>query len=227
MACKCTGSSLGPLILRIALGIIFVWAGLTKVLATAEVTGDDVTKLKAMGVTPKTATVEGATGNPQAASNDKLQVSMGYMLALQLKNLEEPVGDNKLRLWPRPLTQGKWPVWAAYACTFTELVGGALLLIGGLTRLAAFGIAFTMMTAMWLTVIGPAIASGKTHLGFLPGAEPLLGGNFMMVQFQFVLCLMAWAVVFTGSGALALDNILFAGRGKKPSKPKPAAAAEE
>ncbi|HYE63412.1 MAG TPA: DoxX family membrane protein [Phycisphaerales bacterium] len=226
MACKCTSASLGPLILRTALAVVFIWAGLTKVLATTEVTGKDVTLLKEMGVTPKTATVDGVTGTPAAASSDKLEVSLAYTLALHLRKLEQPQGEQQITLWPKALTQDRWPVWAAYACTFTELVGGALLLIGGLTRLAAFGIATTMMTAMWLTVIGPAIASGKTHLGFLPDTEPLLGGNFMMVQFQFTLCLAAWALVFLGCGALGLDNALF-GRGKKPSKPKPAAPAEE
>jgi uncharacterized membrane protein YphA (DoxX/SURF4 family) len=228
MACKCNGASIGPIFLRIALGVIFLWAGLGKVIATSIVSGDDVKLLQEMGVTAKTATVQGATGTPAPAATDKMEVSNTYQIALMLKKYEKPAGDKQVQMWPKALTKNAWPVWAAYACTATELVGGMLLLVGGLTRLAAFGLASVMMTAMWLTVIGPAIASGKTHLGFLPADEParatLLMGDFSMFQLQFVCFMMAMAVLCTGSGALGLDNVLFSkGGGKKPAKP----AAEE
>jgi|GEM_PF-2592420 len=239
MACKCSGSSIGPLFLRIAVGIIFLWAALAKVIGTSEVSGADAAALKEMGVTPKTATVQGAAtaasgktpATPAAVSGgDKLEVSNAYRLALMLKGMEQPVGDKKIQMWPVALTKGEWPVWAAYACTAIELVGGALILVGGLTRLSAFGIASVMMVAMWLTVIGPAIASGNTHLGFLPADAParatLLMGDFSMFQLQFLCLMMSLALVFLGSGALGIDNVLF-GKGSGGKKPRPAPAAEE
>jgi uncharacterized membrane protein YphA (DoxX/SURF4 family) len=238
MACKCSGSSIGPLFLRIAVGIIFLWAGLAKVIGTSEVSGADAAALKEMGVTPKTATVQGAataaSGKTPATApipaTDKLEVSNAYRLALMLKGMDKPVGDKQVQLWPVALTKERWPVWAAYACTAIELVGGALILVGGLTRLSAFGIASVMMVAMWLTVIGPAIASGHTHLGFLPADAParatLLMGDFSMFQLQFLCLMMSLALVFLGSGALGIDNVLF-GKGSSSKKPRPAPAAEE
>ena len=145
MSCKPSGA-FGPVFLRICLGLIFVWAGLGKVLTTTTVTGSDVTLLKEMGVTPKTATVAGATGTPKAADSNELEVSNAYLLALSLKKAAVPVeaeGGGKMQLWPDALAKGRLPVYAAYACVLTELLGGALVLLGAITRLCAFGLACT------------------------------------------------------------------------------------
>jgi putative oxidoreductase len=101
----------------------------------------------------------------------------------------------------------------AWAVAITELAGGLCLLLGLLTRLAAFGIAGVMLGAMWLTQIGPAIQSGKTTLGFLPDYGAFDGMKWEPLMFQFALCAAALALAFLGPGRLSLDTALLSGRG--------------
>lgn len=119
-------------------------------------------------------------------------------------------GTKSIPLVPSRLAQKPWPVVLAWTATLTELIGGALLVIGLFTRLSALGISFTMLVAMWLTEIGPAIQSGKTSLGFLPAYEPFTG-EWMMLSFQFALFAAASAVLFLGPGAASLDAAIFGG----------------
>lgn len=222
MACKSSGGSFGPVFLRLCLGIVFIWAGLGKVVGTTTVSGQDAAALKEMGVTPKTATVQGATGTPAPAEADSLEVSNAYLLALMLKNAAKPAEGAAMALWPQRLSGGRWPVYSAYACVLTELVGGALVLLGALTRVSALGIATVMATAMWLTQIGPAVASGKTKLGFLPDI-PIFGPGWDHLMLQFCLFSVAMALVWLGAGCLGLDRVLFPGA----PAPKPKAPAAE
>jgi putative oxidoreductase len=88
------------------------------------------------------------------------------------------------------------PVALGYVAAFTEFFGGMLLIVGLLTRVAAL-----------MTAIDMAVAIIKIHLhGGLEGPS----------SFAFPLALFAIALmlVFTGCGALGLDD--FAGRGGKP-----------
>ncbi len=87
------------------------------------------------------------------------------------------------------------PSWMGYVAAFTEFFGGMLLIVGLLTRVAAL-----------MTAIDMAVAIAKIHLhGGLEGPN----------SFAFPLALFAIALmlVFTGCGALGLDD--FAGRGGK------------
>jgi putative oxidoreductase len=88
------------------------------------------------------------------------------------------------------------PIWLGYVSAFTEFFGGMLIIVGLLTRVAAF------MTAIDLTV---AIIKVHLHGG-------LLGPN----SFALPLSLLAISVmlVFTGCGWLGLDD--FVGRGNAP-----------
>jgi putative oxidoreductase len=85
------------------------------------------------------------------------------------------------------------PVWLGYVAAFTEFFGGMLLIIGLLTRVAAF-----------MTAIDMAVAIIKVHLH-----GGLLGPN----SFALPLALFSISVmlVFTGCGWLGLDD--FVGRG--------------
>jgi uncharacterized membrane protein YphA (DoxX/SURF4 family) len=224
MASKSSCGSFGPVFLRLCLGIVFIWAGLGKVIGTTVVKGADAAALKEMGVTPKTATVQGASGTPAPENGDSLEVSNAYLLALMLKNSSKPAEGASRALWPQQLSDGRLPVYCAYACVLTELVGGALVLVGALTRLCAFGIATVMATAMWLTQIGPAVASGKTKFGFLPDI-PAFGPGWDHLFLQFSLFSMAMALVWLGCGTLGLDRVLF--RPPPPPKPKPQPVAAE
>jgi putative oxidoreductase len=86
------------------------------------------------------------------------------------------------------------PYWLGYVAAFTELFGGAFLILGLLVHLAALGVAVDM-----------AVAIIKVHLHHgLTGS----GG------YEFPLAIFALAVVImgTGPGYVAADQYVFRGR---------------
>ena len=88
------------------------------------------------------------------------------------------------------------PAWLGYVAAFTEFFGGMLLILGLFTRVPAF-----------LMVIEMAVVIDKVHLH-----------NHFVGNAAFALSLACMAIalmlVFTGSGALALDDLV--GRGGSP-----------
>ena len=102
-----------------------------------------------------------------------------------------------------------WPVYFAWAVAGTELIAGGLLLLGLLTRLSALGIAGTMVGAIWLTTIGPAIQSGQTTLGILPSHDLFDMYAWKTPLWQFALLMASLALFCTGSGAAGIDRLLF------------------
>ena len=86
------------------------------------------------------------------------------------------------------------PAWLGYVSAFTEFFGGMLLIVGLFTRIAAF-----------LVVIDMAVAIDKVHLH-----HGILAGN----GYAFPLACLALGLmlVFTGGGALALDDLMGKGR---------------
>ena len=87
------------------------------------------------------------------------------------------------------------PLALGYVAAFTEFFGGMLLILGLLTRLAGFMVAVDM-----------AVAILKIHIhGGLEGSNSF--------AFPLALFSIALMLVFTGCGALGLDD--FAGRSGK------------
>lgn len=82
------------------------------------------------------------------------------------------------------------PAIAAPLVTFVELFGGAALIIGLLTRLAALGIAADMLGAI-------LIVHGKNGF-FLPTG----------FEFAFMLCVVAIALVLAGAGPYSVDAVI-------------------
>jgi putative oxidoreductase len=136
-------------------------------------------------------------------------------------------GKTPMALWPAFAAQGKAPVVLAWAVALTELLGGGLLLVGLVTRLAALGIAGVMLGALWLAEIGPAIQKGTTYLGFIPrhdggyAVKLSADGGYVTLLWQLGLLAMALAIALLGPGALSLDGAL-GGRKARPA-PRPAA----
>jgi putative oxidoreductase len=83
------------------------------------------------------------------------------------------------------------PHLSAYLATFAEFFGGAALLLGLFTRLAAIPVAFTMLVAIL-----------QVHLQ---------GGFYAPKGVEYPLTLLAAniALVIAGGGAFALDNLIF------------------
>jgi putative oxidoreductase len=90
----------------------------------------------------------------------------------------------------RMVTHLGLPSWMAYMAAFTEFFGGMLLIVGLLSRIVGCFITIEM-----------AIAIYKVHLH---------GGLLAANGYAFPLACLAIALmlVFTGSGALALDDLL-------------------
>lgn len=94
------------------------------------------------------------------------------------------------------------PWWSVYLSTYTELIGGALIIVGLLTRVWALGLSIDMFVAIW-----------KVHWknGLLPDHG---------YQFPLALAALAFALIFFGGGPIALDAIVFgrSGGGTKAKK---------
>ncbi len=82
-----------------------------------------------------------------------------------------------------------FPEWLSTLAIVAELGGGAGLLLGFLTRLAAFGVLCTMGVAVWVTA----------HDGF----------NWIESQLPLQLAFLALGLMLTGPGKLGLDAVLF------------------
>lgn len=103
------------------------------------------------------------------------------------------IPSGSLYTFAHTVTRMHLPVWLGYVSAFTEFFGGMLLVVGLLTRIAAF-----------MTAIDMAVAIIKVHLH-----AGLMGPNsFALPLSLFSISLM---LVFSGCGWLGLDD--FVGRG--------------
>ena len=91
------------------------------------------------------------------------------------------------------------PGWMGYVSAYAELVGGILLIIGLLTRFAAFALFINMLVAV------KAIWKNG-----------LLGAQGY--QFPLALAAMAFLLIFFGAGPISLDTAIFHAPRKGPSK---------
>ena len=151
-----------------------------------------------------------------AQADRPVTVKRVLKLALLIHHAANPgVGDDgqtKMPLWPEPLARNNLPVVLAWIAAITELVCGAALLTGFFTRLATLPVIGTMVGAMWLTQIGPALQAGETTFGFLPaGIYEMNAAGYVWTHlfWQFALAMMGVALFFLGAGALSIDRLIF------------------
>jgi putative oxidoreductase len=85
------------------------------------------------------------------------------------------------------------PYWTGYLSSFTEFLGGLLLLAGLFTRVAAFAICINM-----------AVAIVKVHWH-----NGLTGDHGF--EFPLSLATIAFALIFFGAGPIAIDHVLRGG----------------
>jgi putative oxidoreductase len=95
-----------------------------------------------------------------------------------------------------------FPAWMGYLSTGTEFFGGMLVIVGLLTRLVGFAMAFEMTVVVL-----------KVHL-----KNGLLGnGGF---GFPLALASMGFLLIFFGGGPIALDAVFRGGGGGKFKRAK-------
>ena len=85
------------------------------------------------------------------------------------------------------------PAWLGYVSSFTELIGGTLILAGLLTRPAAFAICLDLLVAIW-----------KVHWH-----NGLTGDRGS--EFPLALAAMAFALIFFGAGPISIDHVVRGG----------------
>ncbi len=85
------------------------------------------------------------------------------------------------------------PAWLGYVSSFTELLGGLLILIGFFTRPAALALCVDLVVAIW-----------KVHWH-----NGLMGDNGY--EFPLAIATIAFALIFFGGGAIAIDHVLRGG----------------
>jgi putative oxidoreductase len=96
-----------------------------------------------------------------------------------------------------------FPMYFAYIAGILEVFGGAMLIVGLFTRLAALLLACEMGIALW-----------KVHM---IASKPMAVDNY-----QFPLSLAAGALVLAtiGAGLISIDQAIFGGGRKAPRKTK-------
>lgn len=94
------------------------------------------------------------------------------------------------------------PHWLAYVSSFTEFLGGILILAGFFTRFAAFAISIDLVVAIW-----------KAHWHNGLRGSPAGPGY----EFPLAAAAIAFALIFFGAGSISLDHILRGGGGPKRS----------
>ena len=132
-------------------------------------------------------------------------------------------------LWPVALTRDRWPVVVAWTVSLSLLVGGAMVMVGLFTRLAAVMASIALFVTLWLTMIVPAVHAGTAQWGFIPpgsawelnAAGESVHGAFMWLVLQLAA---AVSLVFAGAGYLSLDRLLFPGGEEAPKAKLPARA---
>jgi len=96
----------------------------------------------------------------------------------------------------------------AYVAAYTELVGGALILVGLFSRLWGLALAFTMGVAFYMTSWQGLTADAGVS-AFL--SSPM---NSSTMFIQLSLFVLAFGVFLTGAGAASIDRMLFKGDGE-------------
>lgn len=234
----CCSNNLTPLLLRIAIGLTFLWAGWGKVWVKTDFGPDALASLANMGVdrardaaNPPGASLPdpssalphaGVVTLAQGATPGRVYTAADFAGPAKLPGLyglalflQSSAGGDKPIL-PASVGRDAWPVRLAHAAAWTELLGGAFLLVGLFTPLAGFAIACVMGTALWMTQIGPAtLGGGPSTLGFLPPLNNFSAGDEGWSKFlwQLVLLVGSLSLVFSGAGAVSVDRWIFGRRG--------------
>ena len=263
--------NVSPILLRLVLGVTFLWAGYGKVFTMATFTPEQLVMLDAMtsagdddmseqpleviehgepdpNTDTEPFTPDAPLPEPDAIDTDGdssalaptpfrvilAQDSVGgdtpapsvnerrkvNLLALMIRNAASP-DERGVSLLPSLFGQGEWPMRLAWIAALTELIGGFFVLLGFLTRISALGLAFTMLTALWMTAIGPVVLfDAPSSFFFLPALDDFAIDAWRGWLWQLALLGAALSVTLSGAGALSADRILIGRRASKKAQPK-------
>ena len=190
--------SVAPIMLRVLLGLVFLWVGLGKVIDRIPVTGDDAVILTRLGA------IEPDSGDKVRRLNeDALLIYRGANPA------PDDSGRPRASTWPSALAGGNAPVVLAWTGALVAIVGGSMMFVGLLTRLWASLLMLAMVVALWLAQLGPAIQTGQTTMGILPDRPIFDPAEWHGVIWPFTLFMAALTLTLAGPGAYSLDRAIF------------------
>lgn len=132
-------------------------------------------------------------------------------IALRINKSADPpttsAGTMPPSTWPRALGFEPWPKAQAQGVFLTELIAGAMLIAGLLTRVASLALMCVMFGAVWLDQCTPAIQSGSTLLGIFPAHEAFDVRAWMPLLWQLSIIASCLSLSVSGAGRLSLDAI--------------------
>jgi uncharacterized membrane protein YphA (DoxX/SURF4 family) len=200
------------LILRVTLGVIFVWHGVDKVRSDpgswgagwtevmlkrhTEPPADAMTKLEKLPASAWLTDEE--KGKVNEAEAEKLAEVRRKTVEAGLRHAyvaDSPSGEGTLR-----------SAAVQYAVTWGEILGGVALILGVLTRLAALGLMVIQLGAIYFVTRQLGL-TGEAGVGY---------------EYNLVLIAACLALVILGAGAWSVDRFLHWGR-KEPRQQEAAA----
>jgi putative oxidoreductase len=182
-------TTVASLVLRVALGAIFLYHGVTKVFEK----GNDWGLQWASQLWLKQGSLPPSVG----ANLDKLAQSEKFTKEEQttIREIKEQLGPVYAgEAGPMPQTLRYHGLQLAVA--WGELLGGAALLLGALTRLSALAMIVIQLGAMWTVTL----SKGFSFAG---------GGGY---EYNLALLGMCLAVAILGAGSLSVDHCCMGGR---------------
>jgi len=176
-------NTLVPLILRLALGVVFVYHGLGKVTPENDWGASWAVNLFNRQARPPEEVIERI---------EELKEENKYKLTdAQVAQIQQHIRKKYLEASPKlPETLTFHGVQLAVA--WGELVGGFAMLLGLLTRLAALGLLVIQVGAVYLVTAEKGFSFAR-------------GGGY---EYNLVLLAMCLALVLMGGGALSVDRLL-------------------
>ena len=90
------------------------------------------------------------------------------------------------------------PGWLGYVSAFTEFLGGLMILAGFFTRAAAGAVCVNLVVAIWKVHLHNGLIGSPDRPGY---------------EFALAAATLAFALIFFGSGPIAIDHVLRGGGG--------------
>ena len=163
---------------------------------------DDATEqTSAKPISPMAASVKAVLETGSHSSSD--EVASGSI---------KRVGAERIALCLRTHGFGEWSEPTAWATAVVKLLGGALLVLGLLTRLWAFLAAVIFGVTFWLGSVETAGMFSTNPLGWVDA-----GGGFQQMYFVLAMFVLSFGLLAGGPGILSLDRLFWPGR--RPSGP--------
>lgn len=203
-----------PFLSRILLGVAFFFSGWHLCFQEVTFTPEQIKRLEGVSVvaTPVALIEEEAKGQDEEVDPPAAKPAEATSVQpIAPKAQTPPVDDGFMRPAAARITlqlresgfEG-WSEPVAWGAAVVQLLGGVLILVGLLTRLWAFLMAAMLGASFWLTSV-----QGSGMFDQNPFDWAANGAAFQEMFFTLAMFVLAFGVLMTGPGMLALDKLLW------------------